>query len=86
MKLVQGIQEGRIQLKDMSTKRQDHHDYHVYSMWLNDNEHDEAMVDGRKGPARIHAPKMALPGHAESYNPPDEYLFSPDETKAWYES
>jgi len=27
----------------------------------------------------IPAPKLALPGHAESYNPPPEYLFTKEE-------
>ena len=31
----------------------------------------------------IPAPKTTLPGHAESYNPPPEYLFSHDELKKW---
>ena len=26
---------------------------------------------------------MALPGNAESYNPPAEYLFTPEEQAAW---
>ena len=26
---------------------------------------------------------MALPGNAESYNPPEEYLFTPEEKAAW---
>lgn len=29
------------------------------------------------------APKVALPGHAESYNPPAEYLFDDEELKKW---
>lgn len=33
----------------------------------------------------ISAPKLALPGHGESYNPPPEYLFSAEEEKKWNE-
>lgn len=29
------------------------------------------------------APKLTLPGHAESYNPPEEYLLAPDEVAVW---
>jgi hypothetical protein len=29
-----------------------------------------------QGPRHISAPKIPLPGHAESYNPPEEYLFT----------
>lgn len=31
-----------------------------------------------KLPHAAKAPKMPLPGHAESYNPPEEYLFTPE--------
>lgn len=33
----------------------------------------------------IAAPKLKPPTHAESYNPPEEYLFNDEELKAWYE-
>lgn len=32
----------------------------------------------QKLPHAAKAPKMLLPGHAESYNPPEEYLFTPE--------
>uniref|UniRef100_A0A5S6Q3X1 BOP1 N-terminal domain-containing protein n=1 Tax=Trichuris muris TaxID=70415 RepID=A0A5S6Q3X1_TRIMR len=32
---------------------------------------------------RIPAPKVALPGHAESYNPPSEYLLTEKEIEKW---
>lgn len=31
----------------------------------------------------IAAPKLHLPDHAESYNPPEEYLLTPEEEAAW---
>lgn len=33
----------------------------------------------------IPAPKMKLPGHEESYNPPPEYLFTKEEEEKWQE-
>lgn len=33
----------------------------------------------------IPAPKMKLPGHEESYNPPPEYLFTKEEEEKWRE-
>lgn len=36
--------------------------------------------------ARIPAPKLPPPTHAESYNPPQEYLFSEEEKKKWEET
>ena len=50
-----------------------------YMLWESDT--------GREHMRRIHdpvsAPKRDLPGHAESYNPPPEYLFDERETKEW---
>lgn len=50
-----------------------------YMMWETDT--------GREDIRRIHdhvaAPKRDLPGHAESYNPPPEYLFDDKEMKEW---
>lgn len=46
-----------------------------YDLWAQE---DPNAVLGRH---RMHvpAPKLALPGHAESYNPPPEYLLSEEE-------
>ena len=44
-------------------------------MWRADGELATEYDDGlarHKGPMHIEAPKMPPPGHAESYNPPDE--------------
>ncbi|KAH8331439.1 hypothetical protein KR074_003580 [Drosophila pseudoananassae] len=50
-----------------------------YMLWETDT--------SREHMRRIHdpvsAPKRDLPGHAESYNPPPEYLFDEKETKEW---
>ncbi|KAJ3356866.1 Ribosome biogenesis protein 1 [Allomyces javanicus] len=37
-------------------------------------------------PMHLPAPKMALPGHIESYNPPEEYLFTEEEKQAWLDA
>lgn len=49
----------------------------VWDLWADDG------PKKRKGPAPLPAPKTALPTHAESYNPPSEYLFNEDEKKDW---
>ena len=36
-----------------------------------------------KGPSHIPAPKMPLPGHGESYHPPEEYLYTQEEKDEW---
>uniref|UniRef100_M4B711 Ribosome biogenesis protein BOP1 homolog n=1 Tax=Hyaloperonospora arabidopsidis (strain Emoy2) TaxID=559515 RepID=M4B711_HYAAE len=73
LKIMKGIKEGRIKLDQKLEKKPE-----VYQMWFDD---DQSQT--RKGPAYIQAPKMPLPGHIESYNPPDEYLFSKEERHAW---
>lgn len=75
MKIIKGIKEGRIQLDQEPTKKPD-----VYQIW---HEDDQAIT--RKGPPQVQAPKMPLPGHIESYNPPEEYLFTEEEKRAWEE-
>ncbi|XP_029637935.1 ribosome biogenesis protein bop1-B [Octopus sinensis] len=50
-----------------------------YMMWK-DNEEQELNKRFRH---HIAAPKLALPGHAESYNPPPEYILTPEEEEAW---
>jgi ribosome biogenesis protein ERB1 len=50
----------------------------LYDLW---GESDEAI---RRAPhLQLKAPGMRLPGHAESYRPPEEYLFTPEERKRW---
>lgn len=51
----------------------------VWDLWSDE-------VERRKhAPPPLPAPKMALPGHGESYNPPSEYLFTEEEKKEWEE-
>mmetsp|Transcript_20707 Transcript_20707/g.31071 ORF Transcript_20707/g.31071 Transcript_20707/m.31071 type:complete len:825 (-) Transcript_20707:98-2572(-) len=53
-----------------------------FMMWKGDEE-DE--LNYRKGPQHIAAPKLPPPTHAESYNPPEEYLPTEEELKEWEE-
>jgi ribosome biogenesis protein ERB1 len=50
----------------------------VYDIWA-------ATEDIQCRPDQIQAPKIALPEHIESYNPPAEYLLSPEEELEWKE-
>ncbi|KAF8592530.1 BOP1NT-domain-containing protein [Ramaria rubella] len=66
MKIVRAIRQGRIlpaKPKSMPGPRQ------FYSLWT-------APADS-SAPAPLAAPKIRLPTHAESYNPPPEYLPDP---------
>ena len=51
-----------------------------YNLWKDDEDH--SLV--RRLRSYIPAPKMKLPGHEESYNPPEEYLFTPEEEAEWH--
>ncbi|EHH64491.1 Block of proliferation 1 protein [Macaca fascicularis] len=50
-----------------------------YDLWAQE---DPNAVLGRHK-MHVPAPKLALPGHAESYNPPPEYLLSEEERLVW---
>eukprot|EP01135_Chromosphaera_perkinsii_P004685 Nk52_evm34s293 gene=Nk52_evmTU34s293 len=71
MKIVRAIKKGWIKPKDVKKAPE------FYMLWGND---DEVKKDN---PMHIAAPKMKLPGHAESYNPPEEYLPSQQEIEEW---
>ncbi|KAI5738947.1 hypothetical protein M8J77_013036 [Diaphorina citri] len=58
--------------KDLSKKK-------FYMLWPNDTDAEEM----RRIHNHIPAPKRLLPGHAESYNPPGEYLFNEREIREW---
>jgi ribosome biogenesis protein ERB1 len=68
-------------MNDVKRKqKKDGEDDNPFLMWKGDEE-DELNL--RKGPQHIAAPKLPPPGHAESYNPPDEYLPTDDDLKEW---
>ena len=49
-----------------------------YAIWGDQSESD-------RNRSILAAPKQKPPSHAESYNPPAEYLMSEDEKKRWEE-
>ncbi|KAK2580999.1 hypothetical protein KPH14_006052 [Odynerus spinipes] len=60
-------------------KQQKSKDPQFYMLWQSDDQAEEM----RRIHKHIPAPKRHLPGHAESYNPPPEYLFDKKELKEW---
>ena len=76
LKIAQAIKEGRIVIGEKKEKKQD-----LYMLWGDDE--SSGFVKGKKAPPRLAMPKMVLPGHKESYNPPSEYLMDDKEKEAW---
>lgn len=78
MKIVRAIREGRIippnklrELKEAESAA----DY-KYDLWGDSNESTDHVMT-------LRAPKLPPPTNDESYNPPAEYLMSPEEKEAW---
>ncbi|KAI8884581.1 BOP1NT-domain-containing protein [Backusella circina FSU 941] len=74
MKIVRAIRQGRIvphKPKDEKPR--------FYNLWGDEDTPREDHI------MHIAAPKMKLPEHDESYNPPEEYLPDQDEVKEWNE-
>ncbi len=44
---------------------------------------EDELTKLKKLPPAIHAPKMLLPEHSESYNPSGEFLMSEKEQDEW---
>lgn len=71
-KLVHAIKMGWI--KPRRTEDASRGSY--YDLWANE---DSSILANHK--MHLPAPKIPLPGHQESYNPPPEYLFTDEEVK-----
>lgn len=71
MKIVRAIRAGRITPRRSTAPLAAKPPF--YALWSN--------TDAPAAPHAMHmpAPKMALPNHSESYNPPAEYLWTKDE-------
>ncbi|XP_051166682.1 ribosome biogenesis protein BOP1 homolog [Leptopilina boulardi] len=78
-KLVHALKMGWIKSTEQMEKerQQSNNDPQFYMLWQTDDQAEEM----RRIHKHIAAPKRFLPGHAESYNPPAEYLFDAKEMK-----
>lgn len=81
MKIVKAIREGRIippkKLKEI--KDSEAAEDYKYDLWGD-------SADGVEHVMNLRAPKLSPPTNEESYNPPEEYLLSPEEKKEWENS
>lgn len=75
MKIVRAIRQGRIVPSKPSAPPN-----RFYSIWSDSLDASRTPLGG---PMHMPAPKLKLPGHDESYNPPEEYLFDDEEKKEW---
>ncbi|XP_017755564.1 PREDICTED: ribosome biogenesis protein BOP1 homolog [Eufriesea mexicana] len=80
-KLVHALKMGWIKsTADLKKEReQKKNEPQFYMLWQSDDQAEEM----RRIHKHIPPPKRHLPGHAESYNPPPEYLFDKKELKEW---
>ncbi len=75
--LVLKIKQGTLTL----TKKKKQEEEPLMDLW--EQITDEELKRFKKMPPNLRAPKMKLPGHAESYNPSDEYLMTKEEIEEW---
>ena len=71
-KIVAGLKNGTILTKEQREQRRAEKEEArtaVHMIW---SAEDDEAEESTKGPMHIPAPKVPLPGHAESYRPPDE--------------
>jgi len=71
MRIVRAIRNGWIKPKVPADKEEK-----FYKLWSKDDV-------GKDHPMHWPAPKVKLPGHEESYNPPSEYLPTEEEIASW---
>ncbi|CAL8374085.1 unnamed protein product [Boreogadus saida] len=77
-KLVHAIKMGWIRPRRSKEERAEEAGRY-YDLWASE---DPNAILGRHK-MHVPAPKLRLPGHEESYNPPPEYLLSEEERLAW---
>ncbi|KAF7266191.1 hypothetical protein GWI33_020472 [Rhynchophorus ferrugineus] len=78
-KLVHALKMGWIKTREEREKLRAKKEPQFYMLWSTDDQAE----DMRRIHKHISAPKRLLPGHAESYNPPPEYIFDAKEMKDW---
>lgn len=79
-KLAYAIRKGHIKLDEDEEKKEEEPQF--FLIW-EQNEMEESPFHGG---VRLPPPKARLPGHAESYNPPSEYLYDEQELADWKEA
>ncbi|XP_045774193.1 ribosome biogenesis protein BOP1 homolog isoform X1 [Maniola jurtina] len=65
--------------KQIADERRRKRERNFYNLWGSSDQAESS----RPGPRHLPAPRRPLPSHAESYNPPPEYLLDHKEMKEW---
>jgi ribosome biogenesis protein ERB1 len=83
LRILQALRNGWIKSneeEEEELKKQDS----VYLMWKEDGSaNDDSESAKHRGPSFVPPKKEMTPGHAESYNPPEEFLMTQEEIEAW---
>ena len=80
-RMVHAIKMGWMKAKtDKKADEDDPERRSFYMMWKTDNDLEDEV---KRIKDTIPAPKMKLPGHEESYNPPPEYVMNDKERERW---
>ena len=86
VKIVRAMRRGDIKPPETEAEKEAK-ERQGYLLWGDDDRADDPENLSKAARARklmqVSAPKVAPPGHAESYNPPAEYLPSEEELLAW---
>ena len=86
-RLLEKLKKGYINMDYLTGKIRDMNDANKkgdpnapFELWKGD---EEDLLNMRKGPQHIAAPKLPPPGHAASYIPPDEFIPTEEEVEQW---
>uniref|UniRef100_A0A7E4VYA7 Ribosome biogenesis protein BOP1 homolog n=1 Tax=Panagrellus redivivus TaxID=6233 RepID=A0A7E4VYA7_PANRE len=79
-KMVHAIKMGWTKTQEKEPKPK------VYDIWAAEDFDPKSKSELKRLRLALPAPKIALPGNYESYNPPEEYLFDEKELKKWEET
>lgn len=88
-RLLEKLEKGDIsmdyltgKINDMNDDRKKQESDKPFALWTGE---EEDLLNMRKGPQHISAPKLPPPGHAASYRPPDEFLPTDEDLQKWEE-
>lgn len=79
-KFLHALKMGWIKPTKPKTEEEEEEQQKFFDLWLSETDSDQLSHSQlARLKMQLPAPKMKLPGHEESYNPPPEYLFTEEE-------